>query len=103
MFDELYDMTSTNNCWGWLCYFAAYLYRSCGIPAAEVEQAVLLESDKAKFKMGFQSDNQCIMAGNNWFYRFHRLDETWECDADPGVKMGPEIFQKYFEYWVDRV
>lgn len=95
-----FDLKSNNNCWGWLCYFAAHLYRNCGIEAGKVEEAVVLESDRAKYKVGFQSDNQCIMSGNGWFYSFNKIDESWTCDAEPGVILVPEMFQEGFEHWV---
>ena len=78
---------STNNAWGWLCYFAAHLIKNCGIERKDVIAAVLRESDAAmkywwqdqhgwtegyenhpEWKRVYMSDNQCIMMSNKWFY-----------------------------------
>lgn len=113
----MFDLFSTNNAWGWLCFFAAHLIRNCGISEREVEMSIIHESMRAEeynfakthldcnhpeWRSRYMSDSQCIMITNGWFYYFDKASEVWTCHALPGTHLEPEAFAEGLDYWLAR-
>lgn len=105
-----YDLSSTNNPWGWLVMFVTFLidnHNENAFVSAMRESNLAHEYDyqdrlgwkegytsHPEWKERYMSDNQCVMIGNRWFYLFDGDAITIEGKRDQYGEMSVSLLME---------